>query len=46
MRRNHKKYAIGSMTYIQIKFDLYRVYDSQGGYCGLASSVGGRVFTF
>jgi hypothetical protein len=46
MKRNCKKYAVGSMTYIQIKFDLFRVYDAQGFYCGLASSVGGLIFTF
>jgi hypothetical protein len=46
MKRNCKKYAVGSMTYIQIKFDLFRVYDAQGFYCGLANSVGGLIFTF
>ena len=44
MKTQRKKFAFGSFTYVQIKFDLFRVYDRQGIYCGLSSGVGERIF--
>lgn len=44
MKTQKKKFSFGSFTYIQVKFDLFRVYDKQGIYCGLSSGVGERIF--
>lgn len=32
------------MTYVQVKFDLYKVFDCENNYLGLASGVGQSVF--
>lgn len=44
MKRNKIKTIIGSMTYIQIKFGLYKVFDCENNYIGLASDVGQPIF--
>lgn len=33
------------MTFVQIKCDLYKVYNSQGEYCGITSSINGTIIT-
>ena len=43
--KTHKiKHIVGSMTYIQIKFDLYKVFDCENKYVGLASNIGQPIF--
>lgn len=37
------KIVVGSMTFVQIKCDLYRVYNAQGFYCGIASDIHGTI---
>ena len=44
MKRHKIKTIIGSMTYIQIKFDLYKVFDCENNYVGLSSGIGQSVF--
>ena len=44
MRTHTKKFAFGSFTYVQVKFDLFRVYDRRGIYCGLSNGVGEKIF--
>ena len=44
MERNKIKTIIGSMTYVQIKFDLYKVFDCKNNYVGLASDIGQPIF--
>ena len=44
MNTNKIKKIVGSMTYIQIKFDLYKVFDCQNNYVGLASGIGQSIF--
>lgn len=44
MKTHTKKFAFGSFTYVQVKCDLYRVYDRQGFYCGIANGVGEKIF--
>lgn len=44
MKMTHKhKIIIGSLTFIKIKCDLYKVYDSQGLYCGIAYDINGSI---
>jgi hypothetical protein len=46
MKPTHKiKIAVGSITYVKIKVDLYKVYDCENNYLGLASDVGQPIFT-
>lgn len=41
----HKyKIKVGSMTYIKVKFDLYKVFDCENNYVGLASGIGQSIF--
>lgn len=45
MDRLHKvKVSVGSMIYVQVKYDLYKVFDCQNNYVGLASGVGEKIF--
>lgn len=44
MKITHKnKIVVGSMTFVQIKCDLYRVYNAQGFCCGIASDIHGTI---
>lgn len=44
MKVTHKnKIVVGSMTFVQIKCDLYKVYNAQGFYCGIASDIRGTI---
>ena len=46
MKVTHKnKIVVDSMTFVQIKCDLYRVYNAQGFYCGIASDIYGTIIT-
>ena len=46
MKVTHKnKIVVGSMTFVQIKCDLYRVYNAQGFYCGVVSDIHGTIIT-
>ena len=38
------KFIVGSITYVKIKFDLYKVFDCEDNYLGLANGVGLPVF--
>lgn len=41
----HKiKIVSGSKIYIQIKFDLFKVFDKNNNYLGLTSKVGETIF--
>jgi hypothetical protein len=45
MRRLHKvRVAVGSMIYVQIKHDLFKVFDCQNNYVGLANGIGEKIF--
>ena len=39
------KITIGLMTFVQIKCDLYKVYNAEGSYCGITSDISGTIIT-
>lgn len=45
MKATHKiKIAVGTMTYVQVRFGLYKVFDSENKYIGFADGVGEKIF--
>jgi hypothetical protein len=45
MGTRHKvRVAVGSMIYVQVKFDLYKVFDVYNNYIGMASGIGEKIF--
>lgn len=37
------KITVELMTFVQIKCDLYKVYNAQGFYCGITSEISGTI---
>lgn len=45
MGTRHKvRVVVGTMIYVQIKFDLYKVFDVHNNYVGMASGIGEKIF--
>jgi hypothetical protein len=38
------KIAVGTMTYIKVKMDIYKVFDCENNYVGIANGVGQPIF--
>ena len=45
MKTTHKiKIAVRALTYVQIRFDLYKVFNSENKHIGFANGIGGELF--
>jgi hypothetical protein len=45
MGTTHKiRVAVGSMIYVKVRFDLYKVFDCCNNYVGMARGVGENIF--